>query len=77
VYVRSLTVLPLSWTLNGTPSHDWGKFMATKRKELKRLNDIHSNMLDKVSLGLGSDKSPALHLAILPTHVKPKLCRLD
>lgn len=24
--------------------------MATKRKELKRLNDIHENMLDKVCL---------------------------
>lgn len=38
------------WTLNGTPTHDWGKFMATKRKELKRLNDIHSNMLDKAGV---------------------------
>lgn len=36
------------WSLNGTPTHDWAKFMGTKRKELKRLNDIHSNMLDKV-----------------------------
>ena len=36
------------WSLNGTPTHDWGKFMGTKRKELRRLNDIHSNMLDKV-----------------------------
>ena len=35
------------WSLNGTPTHDWKKFMATKRKELKRLNDIHENMLDK------------------------------
>ncbi|KAL0050748.1 hypothetical protein WJX82_006234 [Trebouxia sp. C0006] len=38
------------WSLNGTPTHDWAKFMGTKRKELKRLNDIHSNMLDKAGV---------------------------
>ncbi|DBA77148.1 hypothetical protein WJX77_010382 [Trebouxia sp. C0004] len=38
------------WSLNGTPTHDWAKFMSTKRKELKRLNDIHSNMLDKAGV---------------------------
>ncbi|KAL3141576.1 hypothetical protein ABBQ32_004819 [Trebouxia sp. C0010 RCD-2024] len=38
------------WSLNGKPTHDWGRFMATKRKELKRLNDIHSNMLEKAGV---------------------------
>ena len=44
-----MPMLLCRWSLNGSPTHDWGKFMTTKRKELRRLNDIHSNMLEKVS----------------------------
>ena len=39
--------------------------MATKRKELKRLNDIHENMLDKVAASfatqLACSQGPTCH----------------